>query len=100
VAVRLMKSVYYRVGASEGQAVRTNYLSEEGTGYLFHHESQCAVCWLQQGSEAAVSKDIVRPALYSDAIEVLRDGRQFQAGGIQDRRSGVRCQSGCAASQM
>jgi hypothetical protein len=35
VSVRLMKGVYYRVGASKGERIRTNYLSEEGRGAFF-----------------------------------------------------------------
>lgn len=73
VSVRLMKGVYYRVGASKSQPVRTSYLSEEGTGCLFITNRNVIFVGPGRGVKLPFRK-ILSVQLYSDGIEVLRDG--------------------------
>jgi hypothetical protein len=73
VSVRLMKGVYYRAGASKGHAVRTNYMSEEGSGCLLITNRNVLFVGPGKGVKLPFRK-ILSVQLYSDGIEVLRDG--------------------------
>jgi hypothetical protein len=73
VSVRLSKSVYYKVGASKGEPVRTDFLSQEGVGCLFITNRN--VIFLGPGKGIKLSfRKILSVQLYSDGIEMLRDG--------------------------
>jgi hypothetical protein len=73
VSVRLAKSVYYKVGASKGEPVRTDYLSNEGAGCLFITNRNVIFLGPGKGVKLPFRK-ILSVQLYSDGIELLRDG--------------------------
>ena len=73
VSVRLARGVYYRVGAFKGEPVRTEYLSEEGTGLLA--VTNCAV-YFYSASKAfkILPKKIIAVEAFSDGISITPDG--------------------------
>jgi hypothetical protein len=73
VSVRLMRGVYYRVGAQKGERVRTNYLSQESVGTLFITNRNVTFVGPGKGVKLPFRK-IVSVQLYNDGIEVQRDG--------------------------
>ena len=73
VSVRLMKGVYYRTGASKGQSFRTEYVSEEGSGCLLITNRNVLFVGRGKGVKLPFRK-ILSVQLYSDAIELHRDG--------------------------
>jgi hypothetical protein len=73
VSIRLMKGVYYRVGAFRGEPVKTQYLSEEGRG-IFVIASKNIYFWSPQKALKIRPKKIISVQPYSDAIQIMRDG--------------------------
>jgi len=73
VSVRLMKNVYYKIGASKGEPVSTDYLSQEGVGCLFITNRNVIFLAASKGIKLPLRK-ILSVQLYSDGIEMLRDG--------------------------
>jgi hypothetical protein len=72
VSLRIMKGVYYRVGAHKGERVQTPYLSEEGRGDLAVTDR--AVYFLSPGKVVKIpATKIVSIKPYSDGIEIIRD---------------------------
>jgi hypothetical protein len=73
VSVRLMRGVYYRVGGFRGEPIRTEYLSEEGTGNLTITTHNVYFVAPRKAFKLPIQK-IISVQLYSDGIEILRDG--------------------------
>jgi hypothetical protein len=73
VSIRIMKGVYYRAGASKGQPIQTQYLSEEGRGDLVI-ASRNLYFVSPMKSLRVPSKKIVAVQAYSDGIQITRDG--------------------------
>lgn len=73
VSLRIAKGVYYRVGASKGQAVKTDYLSEDAHGALFL--TNMALYFLSDRRTITLpATKIVAVELFSDAVKVTRAG--------------------------
>jgi hypothetical protein len=72
VSLRVMKGVYYRVGASKGERVQSAYLSHEGNGDLYVTDR--AVYFVSPTSTFRIhGAKIVSIKPYSDGIEITRD---------------------------
>ena len=72
VSIRVMKGVYYRVGAFRGEPIKTQYLSEEGRG-IFVIASKNVYFWSPQKALKIRPKKIVSVQPYSDAVQIMRD---------------------------
>ena len=72
VSIRVMKGVYYRVGAFRGEPIKTQYLSEEGRG-IFVIASKNVYFWSPQKALKIRHKKIISVQPYSDAIQIMRD---------------------------
>jgi hypothetical protein len=73
VSVRLMKGVYYRVGASRGEAVKTSELAFEASGDLVISSQNVYFVSPAKVIKLPVRK-IVGLQAYSDAVQITRDG--------------------------
>jgi hypothetical protein len=73
VSVRLMKGVYYRVGAMRAQPVRTEYLDADGAGALTVTTRNVYFVGEHQAVKLPLRK-VVAVHLYSDGVEFLPDG--------------------------
>lgn len=72
VSLRIMKGVYYRVGAHKGERVQTPYLSQEGQGNLAVTDRAIYFIAPTKVVKIAAAK-IVSIKPYSDGIEIMRD---------------------------
>jgi len=68
-----MKGVYYRAGASHGQPIQSQYLSEEGRDDLVV-ASRNIYFVSPMKSLKIPSKKIISVQAYSDGIQITRDG--------------------------
>jgi hypothetical protein len=73
VSVRLMKGIYYRVGAYHGHSNRTQYLSDEGRG-IFVIASRNVYFWSPRKALKIPVKKIISAHPYSDGLEIMREG--------------------------
>jgi hypothetical protein len=72
VSFRIMKGVYYRVGAFKGEPISTQYLSEEGVG-IFLLTSRNVYFWSPQKAVKIPTKKILSVQPYSDGLQIMRD---------------------------
>ena len=71
-SIRVMKGVYYRVGAFKGEPVRTEYLSEEGNGSLTITNK--AIYFYASPKFVKLNpKKIIAVETFSDGISITRD---------------------------
>lgn len=73
VSVRLMKGVYYRVGASRGESIKTNELALEASGDLVLSSQNVYFVSPVKVIKFPVRK-IVGLQVFSDAVQITRDG--------------------------
>jgi hypothetical protein len=73
VSVRLAKGLYYRTSAFKGHPVRTEYLSEEGTG-LLAVTNRAVYFYSPLKSFKLLSKKIIAVDAFSDSISITPDG--------------------------
>lgn len=73
VSVRVAKGVYLRSSAFRGEPVRTEYLSEEGTG-LFAVTNRAVYFYSPSKSFKIVPKKIMAVETFSDGISITPDG--------------------------
>jgi hypothetical protein len=72
VSFRIMKGIYYRVGAHAGERIDTPFLSDEGTGNLFVTDRALYFVSPTKTTKVPASK-IASIKPYSDGVEVMRD---------------------------
>jgi hypothetical protein len=72
VSIRVMKGVYYRVGATKGEAIKTEYLSEEARGSLVLTNKN--IFFLGGKTLKVALKKLVAVRPYSDGLEISREG--------------------------
>jgi hypothetical protein len=72
VSIRIMKGVYYRVGAHKGQSVRTEYLSEEGNGILAL-TNKAIYFYTSPKLLKIPAKKIIGVEAYDDGITITRE---------------------------
>ncbi len=63
VSIRIMKGVYYRAGASRGEPIQTQYLSQEGQGDLVDCEPECLFLVASEEPQGASQEDHFRASL-------------------------------------
>ena len=73
VSMRIMRGVYYRVGAYKGEAVKTQYLSNEDSGSLAITPRNVYFVGSHKALKIPLRK-IGSAQLYSDGIEILQNG--------------------------
>jgi hypothetical protein len=73
VSVRVMKGVYYRVGAFHGHPIKTQYLSNEGRG-VFVIASRNVYFWSPRRAAKIPAKKIISIVPYSDGLQIMRGG--------------------------
>jgi hypothetical protein len=73
VSIRVMKGVYYRVGAYHGHPIKTQYLSDEGRG-VFVIASHNVYFWSPRKAMKIPAKKIISVVPYSDGLQIMRDG--------------------------
>jgi hypothetical protein len=75
ISVRVMKGLYYRVGAFHGEPIRTEYLSDEGRG-IFLIASHNVYFWSPRKAVKIPIKKILSVLPYSDGLQIMRDGER------------------------
>lgn len=78
VSIRLMKGVYYRVGDFKGEPIRTEYLSEEATGFLAV-TNRAVYFYSPLKTFKIVAKKIIAVEAFSDGISITPDGANPKA---------------------
>jgi hypothetical protein len=72
VSIRVMKGVYYRVGGFKGEPIQTQYLADEGRGFLVL-TSRNIYFWSPQKVLKLPLKKIISMQPYTDGIHIVRD---------------------------
>jgi hypothetical protein len=72
ISIRLIRGIYYRVGALTGQPVKTENLAEDGHGVLLL-TSRNAYFWSPKRVIKLPIKEIVSLYPHSDGIQIMRD---------------------------
>jgi hypothetical protein len=73
ISVRLAKGVYYRIGATKGEAIRTDYLSKVADGSVTI--SNKAIYFLSNITTVKLPlAKVMAVQLFSDAIQISREG--------------------------
>lgn len=72
MSFRVMKGVYYRVGAFRGEPISTQYLSNEGRG-VFLLTNRNVYFWSPQKSAKIPIRKILAVHPYSDGLQITRD---------------------------
>jgi len=75
ISVRVMKGVYYRVGAFHGEPIKTQYLSDDGRG-IFLIASHNVYFWSPRKAVKIPVKKILSVLPYSDGLQIMRDGER------------------------
>jgi len=73
VSIRVMRGVYYRTGAYQGEPIRTNYLSNEDLGSLTIADKNIHFVGTHRALKIPFKK-LASAQLYSDGIEILQNG--------------------------
>jgi len=73
MSIRVMKGVYYRIGAFHGHPIKTQFLSDEGRG-IFVIASHNVYFWSPRKAVKIPAKKIISVVPYSDGLQIMRDG--------------------------
>jgi hypothetical protein len=73
VSIRVMRGVYYRTGAFQGEPIRTDYFSSEDLGSLTIADKNVYFVGTHRALKIPFKK-LASAQLYSDGIEILQNG--------------------------